>query len=62
MLLMNPTVDFDRVVANFWNDFQANFDAHDISIILVLDGKRNPAKFDTKMSVLRSVWTWTYCK
>ncbi len=29
-------------MTNFWNDFKANFDAHDISIILVFDGKRNP--------------------
>ncbi len=47
------------MVANVLNDFQAYFDGHDISIILVLDGARNPAKLGTKMSVLRSVWTWS---
>ncbi len=44
---MNRAIDFDRIVANVWNHFQANFGSHYIFIILVLDGKRNPAKLDT---------------
>lgn len=43
----DPRVDTSAYIAKFWDSFKKLCDGFSIKLVLVLDGRRNPAKFDT---------------
>ena len=45
-----PRVDISSHIDKYWDSFKKVCDEFDIVMVLVLDGKRNPAKFDTNLS------------
>ena len=44
-----PRLDVSSHIYKFWDLFKKSCDKYSISIVLVLDGKRNPAKKDTNV-------------
>ena len=45
----DPHVDISAHITKFWDSFKKLCDGFAIKLILVLDGRRNPAKFDTNV-------------
>ena len=43
-----PRLEVTRYIHKFWDTFKKLCDSFSIQLVLVLDGRRNAAKFDTK--------------
>jgi len=53
-LMMDPPVNFDVLVSQYWDEFHRSFDTEGVNIVLVLDGSRNPAKTITNNDRLQA--------
>ena len=45
----DPRIDISAYITKFWDSFKKLCDGFSIKLVLVLDGRRNPAKFDTNV-------------
>ena len=43
----DPRVDTSAYITKFWDSFKKLCDGFSIKLVLVLDGRRNPAEFET---------------